>query len=1055
MSKFLVRILIFFVFYNSVWANLFISEIYPNTIDDANLEYIELYNSWSSNLSLSWYILKDKSEKEYVFWTWDFIESFSGKKIFRTESKILLNNSDEELYLYDNTWTLIDSFSYNETTEWEIIEIIDIDNSRVFWWEIETNSWELSSSWELIDIPNIEVEVQSWLDFLTWNIWKCKSYDCKINLSVENIFTWSFDINNYSCLWDFWTWATFSTWTDEKCNPWYVNYLSWTYNIDLKVFETNNKWNYKTWWIIIQNNNSATVEEWGWDRYWWTLSWIIQDFELKYNFQNPTYILDKDTLSWTYICDNSKDECKLNLDLRDSFNDYYSESDFDCEIDFWFDWWLNWEENKCNPSTIVYPKWEFNLSFKIVNKTDSGQVYTWWFLLENKVDPIIEEKIVTNTRTVYEDRIVYLPSPLTPLPEGEGNSSNESIDIETPEIIIQSWLDENNNCKKEDCNLNLNYESKNSKEVCLWDFDWWVYTSWTEKKCNPWYVKYKVWNYKVKLKVYEAWNEENFKESFLEFGNERDDIIVELDPIIQWDKNEYTMDSLVKLGNDNNNKPIAKISLQWRVGKTKKQSWNLLECFWVDKCSVNLDWSQSYDLDNDIESFDWDLWNWETFSWVNPPSFWYEKWYYKISLKVIDSEDNSSEDYFYVDVKEDKTSPLTPLLEGEGDNKETIISLEEESYQKDNDLNDFETNSVSLEWEHYNYSNIKINRVNPNPFWNDTNEFIELINIGEKSINLKWCFLDDIRDWWSKAFEFKDDYFFNPLELNKIYKVFSKLNLNNTEDEVNLICNDKIIDSFKWDFSVKDWEILDKNYINTFNYKDDINLEEYEKIKNKEVLLDLNNDKIPDCFNELSSTWNTFVIDLKESNKKYCDYVEKEFNQKIIKDDSWLIVEWKTIPKSQIFINLKDDKTSFFDFIYKANAWNFYSTFSDENWDYSLNLWKDFSIGDYKLETFLIDNLWNKIEIWLTKTFKITESYYKKLNKKIKEDQDLNKEIIKEETEDNLDSEILINDVEKNNLIDFKWKLNVREKVFLSIILFLTWIILVLLILRKKKLTYI
>jgi hypothetical protein len=42
--------------------------------------------------------------------------------------------------------------------------------------------------------------------------------------------------------------------------------------------------------------------------------------------------------------------------------------------------------------------------------------------------------------------------------------------IDTPKIIIQSGLDENNICKKDDCNLNLNYEVKNSKESCLWSF---------------------------------------------------------------------------------------------------------------------------------------------------------------------------------------------------------------------------------------------------------------------------------------------------------------------------------------------------------------------------------------------------------------------------------------------------------------------------------------------------------------------------------------------------------------------------------------------------------
>ena len=77
---FISFVLIYNFLFNQVFAEILFSEISPNTIDDKNLEYIELYNSWVLDKSLSWFILKDKSEKEFIFWSWEILKSFSFKK---------------------------------------------------------------------------------------------------------------------------------------------------------------------------------------------------------------------------------------------------------------------------------------------------------------------------------------------------------------------------------------------------------------------------------------------------------------------------------------------------------------------------------------------------------------------------------------------------------------------------------------------------------------------------------------------------------------------------------------------------------------------------------------------------------------------------------------------------------------------------------------------------------------------------------------------------------------------------------------------------------------
>ena len=82
-------ILIYLIFINQVIAWVLFSEIFPNTDDDVNLEYLELYNSWNIVESLSWYILKDKSEKEFIFWSWEYLWSWKIKKYIRNNTKIL------------------------------------------------------------------------------------------------------------------------------------------------------------------------------------------------------------------------------------------------------------------------------------------------------------------------------------------------------------------------------------------------------------------------------------------------------------------------------------------------------------------------------------------------------------------------------------------------------------------------------------------------------------------------------------------------------------------------------------------------------------------------------------------------------------------------------------------------------------------------------------------------------------------------------------------------------------------------------------------------------
>ena len=130
MYKIIFWILFYFVFILNTQANLFIREVLPNTVDDKKLEYFELYNSWSTNLNLFNYKIIDKSWKEYIFWTWIILESHIGKKFYREETGIALNNTNEKLYLYDNNWNLLDLFKYKKSVKWEYILRDDLESNN-------------------------------------------------------------------------------------------------------------------------------------------------------------------------------------------------------------------------------------------------------------------------------------------------------------------------------------------------------------------------------------------------------------------------------------------------------------------------------------------------------------------------------------------------------------------------------------------------------------------------------------------------------------------------------------------------------------------------------------------------------------------------------------------------------------------------------------------------------------------------------------------------------------------------------------------------------------
>jgi hypothetical protein len=109
-------IVVSFCYFSGGNAFFEIIEVMPNTTDDKTLEYITLKNISPTAHSLSGYILSDK-KKQYAIPSDVFLEPGERREFFRPETKLILNNSNEEIYLHSPQGEIIDAVEYETSTK--------------------------------------------------------------------------------------------------------------------------------------------------------------------------------------------------------------------------------------------------------------------------------------------------------------------------------------------------------------------------------------------------------------------------------------------------------------------------------------------------------------------------------------------------------------------------------------------------------------------------------------------------------------------------------------------------------------------------------------------------------------------------------------------------------------------------------------------------------------------------------------------------------------------------------------------------------------------------
>ncbi len=204
--------------------------------------------------------------------------------------------------------------------------------------------------------------------------------------------------------------------------------------------------------------------------------------------------------------------------------------------------------------------------------------------------------------------------------------------------------------------------------------------------------------------------------------------------------------------------------------------------------TINLDGSDSYDIDGDELIYEWDFGDGTKSDKANPNSKTYEKTgEYLISLKVTDIWQETDIDTLEITVKEKSSS-----------NKTKNTNSKNKKSQKSNKESSTNNENKSEEPIIYDdFSSIKITEFMPNPIDSDSgNEWIELYNAGSDTISLNGLLLDDNEDG-SSPFDLKN-YTIATNSYIVIYSKDSELTLNQSEDKVRLISNNEIIDEVSY-----------------------------------------------------------------------------------------------------------------------------------------------------------------------------------------------------------------------------------------------------------------
>ena len=365
-------------------------------------------------------------------------------------------------------------------------------------------------------------------------------------------------------------------------------------------------------------------------------------------WQQPTYLLEKDDTSKSeYTCDPERTECKINLLVTPKLDGLES-TKLTCHITTDF----GVEEDDCNPDTFLVPSWSHMLTIETIQAGDGS---------------------IISTRTIQ----LYGPS--IPINGGWSAGSTPLLDLTSARIVVQSGLDESFVCRSDICQVNFLAEVP-AWALCQWNFWTGIFeTAETDKKCNPWYVKFPS-DSEVTLTVIDPYTTSHTVTRTLR--------------VLRTKHLPATDDVVLN----------AHIELQTKLTTNKRLTRNGILCN-VGKsgtCSLNFSWASSIGA----KTWYWDFWDGLMSNKENPPSHFFSVGNYTVKLIISDGTKTHETSY---DVEVTSNTPEKEPCE-------------------------------QCAWFR---GKIEISAVLPNPPHADTVEWIEIRNTTSETLSLDACELSD------------------------------------------------------------------------------------------------------------------------------------------------------------------------------------------------------------------------------------------------------------------------------------------------------------------------
>lgn len=588
----------------TLWGKVEIYELFPNTIDDTNLEYIDIKNTGCSDIDISGYILEDASAKQYIFPASTIISSKNTLRINRTISKIILNNVDETIFLKHPDGSIEDQFSYTSSMKWAIIIDVNITLDDC---SIQTSTGDITtdtntgiinsgstSSWEVLDNTGIiipeTIDGNSWENSGTGYV---ESTGWSANIEQNNSGSsseWSGSIVDIS-----------STSTGNEVS-------------NTGIYETGSTISY-SW----ESNSTGS-----------TSSGIAISFpEIIPTIQNPTNAV----FSWGFFDCSNQNPCRINVTFDPIFTGEYLSKNYICSIIT-----ETGSSTDCNPNTLYYltggALW-FRLSSKL---HPSEYRETSWSILYKNPEIIPE---------AWNQDIVHWGNIENPESNSWSSHSWEiQSEIQFPEIIptFQSYTNTTFSgnilsCTTSPCRLNFtldpiftgSFESKDY--TCQIQYGTGIYNT-----CNPSQL-YLIGTGSIGITITNKLSQKSIYKTF--------DVIQNIPSNIWWTNWSSTTSSVWII---DKNPPVIIVEFD---GKMKSYheiiGENEMNCYTLT-CSINLTAERSYDRENTSIRYLWYYGPNDIKTSKDPGERKYGIWTHEIWLRVIDENNNVSSLYYTIHV---------------------------------------------------------------------------------------------------------------------------------------------------------------------------------------------------------------------------------------------------------------------------------------------------------------------------------------------------------------------------------------------------------------------